>query len=71
MQQDLNQRTTTMADNGLPDSKRYNYTLQEKYKALRRWRMDGCNTSKTARDEKNDYPRENIHFSVFGKVGQR
>ena len=52
MQQDLNQRTTTMADDGLPDSKRYNYTLQEKYKALRRWRMDGCNTSKTARDEK-------------------
>ena len=41
-----------MADNGLPDSKRYNYTLQEKYKALRRWRMDGCNASKTARDEK-------------------
>ena len=41
-----------MADNELPDSKRYNYTLQEKYKALRRWRMDGRNTSKTARDEK-------------------
>ena len=20
---------------------------------------------------KNDYPRENIHFSVFGKVGQK
>ena len=50
-------------------SKRYNYTIAQKAIILKKWREDGCNISKTARENKVN--SLTIHFNDNDKLKQK